>query len=578
VSKIDLQTRYAALHKECGGSLDALQSSREGLWRSLVRAYLWWRDCQQTPGFLEALYAEQKIGYQATKDNTPNFNPLLRLLFDKATLSAGERSMFSNWNVALVTLHAEFTDNASIYRTNEEGKLVQLIKERGGLVQMARRAEQERAQVDEEDLTTKSATKAITKPPAPDVKRLIHTRALNMMGTLKGTGAVTADVPLRVGDQDLIALLARRMPDGSVVTLGSTSNSDAIRLISEDIAARSLVHLSANLRVILEVLRTQLYPWQSQPRDPVQRAAWRRSVLLDATEFRVSDVPGRTGSKGQRLTSAKKLLISGADGTLLLSGTKLTSSVVTRCRTKVSLVGKTERVFLRINDRARLEHWLETSEVHVRAVSPSKGLEKAAGAKKFTHRLTLKGEPPQPDLRMHFYDVKKKATLPTSFQATFKFDSFKPDWSCEVTPAWFGKLREQMLDTWFVKLGEKAQIKRENNRTMWLTVSAGKINLRFNAVDTQSIAPPCDMPAGANWQGGKGSHETRHLSKDIAPVLYNLADAHVVGDVAVSGNAHALLFQYKTDIGDFDIAVPAIYATKKNLVRHEQNFMGMRYA
>lgn len=577
MSKTDLQTRYHALHKECGGSLDALQSSREGLWRSLVRAYLWWRDCQQTPGFLEALYAGQKIGYQSTKDNTPNFNPLLRLLFDKATLSAGERSMFSNWNAALVTLHAEFTDNDAAYRTNPEGKLVQLIKERGGLVQMARKAEQERAQVDEEDLTTKSATKAITKPPAPDVKRMIQTRALDMMGTLKGTGAVTADVPLRVGEKHLIALLARRMPDGSVVTLGSTSNSEAIRLISEDIAARSVVHLSGNLRVILEVLRSQLYPWQSQPRDPVQRAAWRRSVLLDTTEFRVSDVPGRTGSKGQRLTSAKKLLISGADGTLLLSGTKLTSSVVTRCRTKVSLVGKTEHVFLRINDRARLEHWLETSEVHVRAVSPAKGLEKTAGTEKFTHRLTLKGDKTQTDLRMHFYDVKNKATLPTRFQATFKFDSFKPDWSCEVTHAWFGNLREQMLDTWFVTLGEKSQIKRANNRLMWLNVSEQRISIRFNAADDTKLAADHPMPAGTQWQGGGAAYDTQHLSKDIAPVLYNLADAHVTGNIKISGNSHALLFTYATDMGEFDIAVPAAQVNKKAMVRHEQNFAALRY-
>ncbi|WP_203072738.1 hypothetical protein [Falsiroseomonas ponticola] len=577
MSKADLQTRYEALHKECGGSFDALQRSREGLWRSLVRAYLWWRDCQQTPGFLEALYVEQKIGYQATKDNTPNFNPLLRLLFYKPTLSGSERSMISNWNAALVTLHAEFTDNDAAYRTNPEGKLVKLIGDRGGLVQMARKAEQERTQVDEEDLTTKAAKKAITKPPAPDVKRQIQTRALDMMGTLKGTGTVTADVPLRVGTMDLIALLARRMPDGSVVTLGSTSNSEAIRLISEDIAARSVVHLSANLRVILEVLRSQLYPPQSQPRDPVQRAAWRRAVLLDATEFRVSDVPGRTGSKGQRLTSAKKLLIHGADGTLLLSGTKLKSSVVTRCRTKVSLVGKADHVFLRINDRARLEHWLETSEVHVRAVSPAKGLERAAGTEKFTHRLTLKGDKPQADLRMHFYDVKKKATLPTSFQATFKFDSFKPDWSCEVTHAWFGKLREQMLDTWFVKLGEKWQINRANNRLMWLNVSERQISIRFNAVDATKLAADHPMPAGTQWQGGKTTYETQHLSKDIAPVLYNLADAHVTGNIKISGSAHTVLFTYATDMGEFDIAVPAVYVSKKAIVRHEQNFTVLRY-
>ena len=49
---------------------------------------------------------------------------------------------------------------------------------------------------------------------------------------------------------------------------------------------------------------------------------------------------------------------------------------------------------------------------------------------------------------------------------------------------------------------------------------------------------------------------SRYLSKDLAPVLFNLADAPVSGAVTMAGNDHALLFTYETSVGQFEIAVP----------------------
>lgn len=237
-----LKTRYAKLAQECGDSFSALIKSRKDLWRSMARAYLWWRDCQQATGFLEGLYAEKQIGYHAPKTNAPNFNPLLRLLFDKPTLSTSERSIFNTWSTALKVLHTDHTDNPNRYRSKAEAKLVALIGERGGLVKMASAADKEREQTEEEDVTTKAGAAAISKPPAPSTKQLIEKRALQLVSTKAGTGEINSKEPMRVGENDLIAVLARRLSDGSIVTLGSTYNSDAIKLISQDIAARSISH------------------------------------------------------------------------------------------------------------------------------------------------------------------------------------------------------------------------------------------------------------------------------------------------------------------------------------------------
>ena len=72
-------------------------------------------------------------------------------------------------------------------------------------------------------------------------------------------------------------------------------------------------------------------------------------------------------------------------------------------------------------------------------------------------------------------------------------------------------------------------------------------------------------------------HKTEHLSKDIAPVLFNLADVHSDGMIEVSGNDQALVFAYKNDLGTFKIAVPTAERKKKTAVRNSTAFSEVRY-
>jgi hypothetical protein len=54
-----LQQRLDALTTEASDSYDAEQAATRSHWRALVRAYLFWTDCQTNPGFLELTFDQQ---------------------------------------------------------------------------------------------------------------------------------------------------------------------------------------------------------------------------------------------------------------------------------------------------------------------------------------------------------------------------------------------------------------------------------------------------------------------------------------------------------------------------------------
>ena len=62
----------------------------------------------------------------------------------------------------------------------------------------------------------------------------------------------------------------------------------------------------------------------------------------------------------------------------------------------------------------------------------------------------------------------------------------------------------------------------------------------------------------------KRTQITTYFSKDLAPILFNLADAHTDSTVTMAGNAHVIVFRYATTVGKFEIAVPTLDTKRKH--------------
>ncbi len=92
------------------------------------------------------------------------------------------------------------------------------------------------------------------------------------------------------------------------------------------------------------------------PSDPAKRGAWYRSVLLDKSLLKTSDLAAaESGKKKEHLKAPAKLLIRGAHGDVILSGSKTDLSVVTSCKPATALIGKNDQVFLRVMERSVIE-------------------------------------------------------------------------------------------------------------------------------------------------------------------------------------------------------------------------------
>ncbi len=394
-------------------------------------------------------------------------------------------------------------------------------------------------------------------------------------------GVVTTTSPLRIGDENLIALLARREANGTISVIGSTNRQAAIDLVSQGLLKLPLSTMHTELRLLVEVIKTQAYPPEAMPRDLEARQKWMTDFYRDQTKFLARSIPGREETKkGERLRSAKKLLMSGGEKEVLLSGSRLKASVVTRCRTDLLPVDPGDRYCMRGMDLVLIERMLETTEMNVVSVIPDdktgNAIRKIPLGQKRHYTMHLTRPTPQQVRIFPFYDATRDAGSPIGFQSDFDFGGWKPDWTFSVQQGWFAQLRQLLLDEWFVTLGARNQPKRLNNQALELTVHTNKLEIGFNLSEAGS-PPPIGMTINTNTNGRPIPFKAFYLSKDIAPVFYNIADLELTSGVDVSGNKNVLVLSYKTQSGAFDIAIPAAALAGQQYERIEAGFTERRY-
>jgi hypothetical protein len=259
--------------------------------------------------------------------------------------------------------------------------------------------------------------------------------------------------------------------------------------------------------------------------------------------------------RGLRLKSTKRLLIRESD--IILSGSVVGASAQTRCVPKAPLIADGNVIFLRSSDRELIEQWLETGEISLLRVEQPEGVEKATG-EAASNILELTNRITNVKTALRFYRHNPKSRN-THYQVDFKREVFQPDWRAGVNLAWFANLRQVWADPWFADLGRYKQIIRPHNATLALRVTAKHLEIIFNRQGGVHQPPserfpfpnPVDPPL-------KKPQETTYFSKDLAPILLNIADADIDGVITIAGNQHALVFQYQTPMGEFEISVPTL--------------------
>ena len=561
MSKYHLEIQLEKLQEGADTQYDAYRRSHEQLWGLLAKSYLWWREASLERGYIESLYKQRGIGFRASDGNVPNFSPLIRLVWNMDALDASERVTVSQWNKALQSMHEHYVRNPNDFRHNAEGKLAAFIQGQGGVAGLT--ADSGDIEDDEEPGSSRFRSKSRTSKAIHRSQGEVARLALSeLKAQKKGIGSVVVNEPVRVGRDGLLVLLARRAQNGRITVLGSSNDPNHIETVAARAAGTNITNLPLNLRALVEVIATQAFPPNALPTSPDQRSKWFRTRYPEKSDLWQGDLEGWTGEgRGQRLPSSRKLLVRGKDRDILLSGSRVSVSPVTRCILNEALIDKSDTVFLRVIERSQIERWIETGETVLLRAEPKQRLKSAMEYDRASYKLPVSLSTSGFTKFLHFYDHTPDIKS-THYQADFKRAEFKADWSITLDSEWFAILRQNWADKWFAELGRFNQILRPHNVVLKLKVTPRKMYVYFNLQKKQSPMEAFEFPEPLQML--KRAQETAYFSKDLAPILFNLADAHIKGSVTMAGNAHAIVFRYATQVGKLEIAVPTLDAKRKH--------------
>jgi hypothetical protein len=455
-------------------------------------------------------------------------------------------------------MHDRYSQKADDFDYNPEGKLTSLLQSQGGVSGLAGT---NAVIADEPNRDRARSPAKSTGAGASDarVAAEMSRKALAQVNSFTAIATFTAEEPIRVGVGGLLVLLARRDPTGGITILGSSNDPAQIEAVAASVARHDLTNLSPSVRALAQIIATQAFPSHALPSSREQRAKWYRTKYADPGDLYVSDLEGWERERGQPLTSWKRLLLRG-NREAVLSGSVVTVSPVTRCVLAEPLVDEGDAVFLRPRDLAEIEQWYASGELALLCAEPEHRLERAETG---PYKLAIKSSITDSTELLHF-SRHSPDTNAAHYQAEFRRDAFTPTWRATLTVEWFAALRQAWTDKWFAELGRFNQITRKNNAVLEVKVEADNFHVVFNrdsgASASEAIAFPHLIPDFTD------AERSTYLSKDLAPILFNLADAPVSGggSVTVAGNEHALVLTYETSVGQFEIAVPTFDEAGEN--------------
>jgi hypothetical protein len=565
MSAKSLQKQLDELRLQALESKRLNDSTRQHLYKTIASAYVAWRDFSKDETFLEKQYKKAGITYRNTNSNTPLFRPFIRLIFDIPSGTPYYNNKVGHWSSVLNRLHEEYEHTKEMYQHNAVNKLAAFIDREGGITNIVAN-DTEREDINDAAKIGPAQQKKIAADKEKNDALATFAKTLLTGDEIKPFGKADAKQTLRTDENELVVLIGKRNKDGSVALLGHTNSADVINAAAPQCVQRNFSLIPPALRQLSEVIFTQMYPYGSKPTSKGALKAWRERVYYDQTGVTVGAAKNAKGGKEdkEKMTNPRRVLIRGALGDILFSSMRSPRSTVTWCKPELMLGSKRMDIYLKTNERNIIEDLLGPKHIELVSATPKSSLQKVDDDK---HVYEMRIENPyinEPSKLLHFYQQGRSKDNPKVMSQTdFRFKEFKALLRFTVDLDWLEQLRANFLDEWFSRLGKNTQLKRENNFFFEITFTKDAMRIKFN-IDNTKIAPKEAPKIKATF----ASPQTKSVlfrvrSKDISPVFYNLADMPIHGKVDIAVGEDAMVIAFKTDMGDFKIAVPRFYVKKE---------------
>lgn len=556
----DLDTRLEELRGNAEQQNRVYKSSKQLLYGMLVDTYLWWREARNKQGYIEARFAERKIRDNKKNSNVPNFNPILKLVLGMR--QHVDAVQISNWGSAMNAIDDEYLRNEQVYKyRNAADELIAWINDNGGLAGITGKTHK---QVEERGYDPKDAgvkRKKSEKEKEAKRKRLEDVLEMKRIAVGQLEAENTFDIgEVGTGEQNMVLVLAQATGEGNELKVVSTTAKQG--LVDGAIMETSALDLSvvpSNVRLLCEAV-------QMNTLTKAQQDYGARKKYYDKVVSKID------GEKFERTQQARVVLRK--NGTIMVSRASAKASITTfhipHERTELE-----QDYWLRGSDR----YWLETdlindSEIVLYNATPAVGVAEQKNKKiKASKQITLKAHDKKHERNLYFYDFSR-VDENIAFQPTITDDSINYDWAVKGSKRYFERLLLQHFDGWQHKV--KHRVATPNNKAVCFDVGENGIIVEAK----WDKADKCFTQTGMRYLTafgddaetcGKG--RTTFAPTDLLPVLETLRSSNVVDDVVMlSGNADVMFMNYKTDLAEVQIFIPACNEIGKRAVKYFKKF------
>lgn len=556
-SKLSLDAELQKL-QETAKTQDKLHhSARRMLWQTLVETYFWWLEAKDKPEYLKAQCAAAKIKYDG-KENYPNFNPVLKLIFGKHTHNAAK---ISQWSSALNAIDDEYLRNGHIYKhRNATEELVNWITDNNGLAGITGRKKEE---VEEKGYNYKEEKGKKTK--TKNNKYTIPKRDEEFVEILKkSVGLDNNDPcidlgPIGTGEDDFVVILAKATGNGNELrVLGTTAQQNLVDEALKDVKSVSYAHVSKTLRMVCEAIQLNTITKTSEKYGA-------RPKFFAETKIKIFE-----NGKDKKVRENVRLVLR-RDGTILVSKSTTDVSLTT-------LYMPNERVpldqdyWLRGLDR----YWLETEMINAHGLL-FYDADEPQTKKNNNHSvrtLTIRAKDSKHSRNLYFYDFSKIDPA-TMYQATVVDGDIQYDWSVSGDVGFFKTLYEQHFAGWQHRI--KHRVHTSNNKAIAFDVTEHGITCEKkwdNALGLFTQSGSRYLTAFTDAVQVNGHGRIIFSPTDIIAALEVIAKQKIRDDkVTMAGNADLLYLSFENDLAQVNMYIPACSTNGKRISKYFRKYV-----
>ena len=533
MNKNKLKTTLDQLISNADAQIEAHESSRQLLYKTLAGVYLWWRQASQIKGFLEEIYIERAL---KTRGNEENFTRLIRLVW-QIDWSGRKAPTLQLWSQALRKINEEFESNKAAYQKEPQERIRQYLDSTGGIrgalgiVRQFAPDQEQRTKAKSSRQTDELTDQAVRAKHLARGEKYFANQAKSLINITSATKL------LPVNRKGYAVALLRQSTTSKYQILSITHDDQIVRETIIDTYQRNAESTPYALKLLGEIIETQSLP------KALER---HRGLLAGKSEVSAPD--------GKKMKQLKRLLIRAKHKDILLSESRNNCSVVTIALPNEKIISEKEDIFLRINDH----RFIETEIIQQRNLSIfitlKRRIERLADKElKASHLLATKNTFTAKITNLYFYRIGVLAG-PSRIQAELnKSVATVPLWRATVDSEWLESLDTVFLSNWLREYG--SQINRPKHKLIQLCLGKKSVNVKYQGERGQYTAIENGI---ADPKIDKRSKllNAHFLTKDIIPVLNALVHQNIQGHISLAANADFLSVSYSTALARYQIAVP----------------------